>query len=243
MNATPLFNAYRVSEYIQFYADVLKLCSQNTEAATQVQTQLDAFTASTQALQNTFKVSQASDITTELSELDARRDQLIICLRKMADAYTDHYDPDLQAAAKTLLNCIDKYGKRIYHMNYQAQTSTMSNLGNELTTDDEMKTVVSTLNLADIVEKMNGFNNQFNNRFLSRVTENTEDQHISSGEAIKQAVTDYRSMMEHLNAYSIISPSESNTKLLAEIGTLITQYNTTVEQRSGKKEGASEEAA
>lgn len=232
MAISPLFKKFRISEYIQYFTDVRNLCKNNSEAAAQVQSLVNAFNVSTSALENTFKVNKASDITSQLTNLDVQRDQAIVCLRKMADAYASHLNNDLAKAGNILLNTIDKYGSRIYTMNYQAETSTLSNLGDELGTSDDLKAVVELLCLEDLVKEMTRINNEFNILYLNRISENTADESISSGEAVKRTVADYRKLIEHLEAYSVISPSDSNSKLIAEINTLAEQYNTTVEQRS-----------
>jgi hypothetical protein len=241
MLQTPLFKKFRVSEHIQFFSDVEKLCAQNAEAAKQVQSQLDAFTQSTQGVADTFKTERASEITEQLGELDAKRDQSIVCLRKLADAYATHLDENLQAAGKSLLHRIDRYGSRIYNMNYQAETSTLDNLGNDLTSDADLQQAVTAINADGLVQEMISLNNSFNSLYLNRVTQDTADQSISSGEAVKTAVADYRTLTEHMEAYSVISPSDANAKLLAELNTLIGQYNTMVEQRSGRNADEAEE--
>ena len=236
MKQTPLFNKFRVSEFIQFFTDVIKICTQNAAAATQVSTPLTAFKESLAKLSTTFKVKKASDITAELSKLDAQRDQDIICLRKMADAYSSHFDEELKTAGNALLQCIDKYGSRIYMMNYQAQTSTTTNLCNDLNSMTNMQTIVQKLSVSNLVAHLEDSNNRFNDLYINRVSETTADESISSGEAVKVAMADYRTLIEHIEAYSVIAPSESNTNLQAELDTLIGQYNSTMEQRSSDSE-------
>lgn len=229
----PLFKQYRISEFVQFFTDVIRICEKNPEATLQVINQLTNLKDSTAKLESSFKIDRASEITEQLKTFDSQRDQAIICLRKFADAFSDYPDVELQSAGTRLLNCIDKYGVRIYKMNYQAETSTLSKLCKELMSD-EIKEDVQKLQLTSLVEYLNNSNNSFNDLYLNRVTKDAADDTVSSGEAVKETINDYRALAEHLDAYSVIAPSEQNTKLLSELIVLIDKYNSTVSLRVGQ---------
>ena len=89
--------------------------------------------------------------TAELATLDERRDNGIICLRKLADGYINHHDPAKRQAGKRLLNAIDKYGRQISKMNYQAETSVLDNLVVDLQKGEANAAAVKLLGLGDTV--------------------------------------------------------------------------------------------
>ena len=107
----------RISESVQFFNDVLTVCKNSNPAELNIQKPWNALDKSFNLLNGSFKKESASAFTTELSALDQRRDQGIICLRKLADAYTNHHAVAKQKAAGKLLIVIDKYGRSISKMN------------------------------------------------------------------------------------------------------------------------------
>ena len=55
-----------------------------------------------------------------------------------------------------------------------------------------------------------------------------------AGELVKEAITEYRTLTDHITAYATIAPSEAYTKLIGELNSLIDSYNATVASRGGE---------
>ena len=113
----PILRNFRASEFIQFCKDVLSLCKKADPKKLQIDEPLSDFEASTVKLDDIFKVSKASGITQVLSKLDDRRDEGVICYRKLSDGYTHHFNAEKADAGEKLIAAIDNYGSNIYKLN------------------------------------------------------------------------------------------------------------------------------
>lgn len=226
------FSLFRTSESVQFFNDLVQLCLSNNPESLNIQKPYRQLEQIANSLNAGFKNEKGSDITTELSNLDARRDNAITCLRTITEGFTNHFEPSKQMSAKLLLNTIDKYGKSISRLNYQAETSTISNLAVELQSVNSVKEWVNTLGLDDVVADMLEANNAFNERFLARIREEAEKEQVALGEKIKEAVGTYRVLTAHIEAHATLNPSEELTALMKQLNELIDGYNLLVNQRS-----------
>lgn len=108
----------RISEGAQFFGDVITVCEKANPAELNIQKQCSELKKSYKLLTDSFKKEQSSMLTAQLARVDYRRDQAIICFRKLADGFTNHFDSTKAQAGKLLLTAIDKYGKQISKMNY-----------------------------------------------------------------------------------------------------------------------------
>lgn len=232
----PSFNFYRQSESLQFFEDVATLCNKNNVDKLKIGNQSQQLILINQKLQASFKPDLHSQITEQLSELDQRRDNAVICLRKIADGFINHYDAQKQKAGKTIVQVIDKYGSSLSRMNFQAETSTLTNLGRELISKPELSQAVEEITLTGVVEEMIASNNLFNEKYLLRVQETAANNDEVTSKFILEAVAAYRELTDHIEAHSTLTPSKEYLSLISELNELVNRYNTTVNQRINKPE-------
>lgn len=223
MLPTPNFRAYRNSEFIAFIGDVVELSKRNNIAELASQ-QAELETEYLQ-LDRAFKVSQGSLITTDIRSLDARRDAAIRGIRGVVVAYRYHFDAGAQAAANLLLQAIDKYGKQIASMNYQAQTATLKSLIQDLEVDADLTAALTSLHLTDWVAELKTANETFETTYLDRVRDNANKKMAPVSEYRPAAVEAYTTFVKHIEANNILNPSAALTDLIGQLQQLIEKYN------------------
>ncbi|WP_075589921.1 DUF6261 family protein [Labilibacter marinus] len=233
MEQNPSFSKYRNSERLQFFEDAGSTCKKVDIAALKLQTQVDALVQATLNLSNNFKNELASAFTSSLTELDTDRDTDIRLVKNIADAYTRHFDDAKSEAARLILRSIDKYGKKIYRLNYQAQTSVLTNLGNDLK-QPEAAAAIELLGLSDVCDHMISTNKQFNTQYLNRLDEKADDDDVKTVELIKEATIKWDELVTFIDANMVLNPSEALTSLVNKLNELIEAYNNTVAMRYSK---------
>jgi len=231
----------RISERIQFFNDVLALSKNNNPAELNIQKPLSELDKSFKLLNHSFKKEEASGHTVDLTALDYRRDQGIICLRKIADAFTNHHLEAKQKAGRLLLKAIDKYGKSISRMNYQAETSVIENLAVDLKKDVDLVAAVKLLGVGDTVDEMKSANDLFNQIYLERIGDDASKDVTPAGLLVRECNEKYKILVKHIEANALINPSEVYTILISELNNLIDRFNALITQRDGKKAKQEEE--
>lgn len=230
------FKLFRKSESVQFFNDIVTLCSESNPKALNIEAQLGTLNECVNSLNSNFATDRSSEITNDLISLDQRRDKAIVCLRMLTEGFTNHYDSAKSDTAALLLQTIDKYGSKISKMNYQAETSTLDNLGDELQNDAAAADLVNQLGLSDLVGEMIEANNEFNTRYLDRVKEEAGESELAMGELIKNSVAAYRLLTAHIEAHSTLNPSDELNTLADRINELIERYNLTVHRKHSDNE-------
>lgn len=227
----------RIPESNQFFGDVLGVCKKADPVALNFQAQFLGLEESHQELNKSFKKQKASMRTAELALLDARRDDAIICLRKLVDGYTNHHDESKKVAGKLLKLTIDKYGRQISKMNYQAETSVLDNVVVDLEDGGEKAAAVTLLGVSDTVAEIKASNGLFSATFLDRVGEDAAKAMVASGELVMECRGKYELLAKHIEANATINPSGAYTSLINELNALIEKFNTLLAIRQGRKNG------
>lgn len=235
MIKSPNLKKFRTSEHIQFITDVGNLCVQNQPEILQIESPLEALQKSTAELETVFKQDKGSQITQEIQTLDDRRDEAYVCISVLTEGYTHHFNKKMSEAACLLDDCIRKYGRSAYRLNYQAETSIINNLLSDVRNTEKYADAVKVLGLGDLFAEMEAVNDQFNKRFLARITESAEDSSESSIEWVKTTTKHYRTLTDHITAHSIINPKESYTVLINQLNTLTEKYNEILAHRMSTK--------
>jgi len=240
MNITPKFVLYRNTESLQFFTDVVELCKKNTADTFNLATPLAKLEQNNSMLNASFKKDQKSALTELLTQYDQRRDDALVCLRKIADGYSNHFQEEMRTAGLKVLDTIDKYGSSIQKFNYQAQTSTLLNLCTDLTRKN-LAGIVETIGMTEVVSEMSEANTLFSEAFLQRVQESAANDQVATGELVQETIQNYRTLVTHIEANNVINPSDAYTQLLKQISELTAKYNSLVSARATKKETEEEE--
>ncbi|MCG8582807.1 MAG: DUF6261 family protein [Bacteroidales bacterium] len=235
---TPYFGSYNQSECIQYLLDAEELCKRHENK--NLDAPLQTFNEGNTDMVKAFKKERKSNITKLLTQYDQRRDDAIVCLSLVARAYSNHFDAEIRDAAETVLNTIDKYGKSLHRLNYQSQTSVLSNLYNDLTTETGV-TALAKIHMTDVAEEMQTSNNLFNETYLARVEESAAQDQIATGELIKVSIDNYRHLVSIIEAYHTIKPDDGYDVLLKQLNELAAKYNGLISSTGANEEDSEEQ--
>ncbi len=228
----PFLNRYRHGEFLQYLKDVSQLLGEQDMAALQLTAQYDALQPVVASIDTAFKQSQASEITTELTNLDDQRDKALTGLRSVINGYQYHYQETIVNAASVLQANIDQHGNNIQRLSYQEETVVLSSIIADWQGDKELIEAVKNLNLDKWLTHLQTTNTSFATRYLARV----EQQAANPSEDIptfrEEATTAYRDLVAHLNAHATLNTAPQHTILLEQISVLAGQYNQVVENRT-----------
>ena len=231
MITTALLTRYRIKEFIQFVYNSVIIVSQHNPNQLSVKKQYTALTQIHRQLEQAYKRDTGKTATPQLAQLDAARDQAIVCLRMISEGYTRHYDPTLNAAGQQVLACIDKYGSRLHSLNYSAETAVLKNVVRDLQTIPACAQAIQALHLEPLVAEMKRLNLAFEQRFVDRLEIISRSESRSMRELVQQTTEAYRTLVKHLEAHATLNPSVEYTLFINHFNENIEHFNQVVERR------------
>ena len=215
----------RNAEYLQFTTDVLRIVNINNPTALQIQAKYDALNLFKNDLETLFKKSTTNPITTEIENLDKRRDNAVSGILAVINGNSYHFDNAISNQAKTLLDYLKIYSGNIVQENYNAETATINNMISDFETKPELTAAMTALNLTAWKNELKAANTDFSTQYIARTIDlataspdNLKSKRIESNNAFYE-------LRNHIDAFATISPSVAYTKTINEINVLITQYN------------------
>lgn len=226
---------FHSNEFIQFGNHVVSICDESNPQDLKLREPLEKLRGSLTALEEIYKLNQASAITAKLIELDDRRDNAIIFLRKLGDTFTNHFDEAKQNAGKKLVKVIDKYGTPIYKQNYQAETTSLANLIDDLEASSEYREILDLLGGTEMLNEMKKANELFDQKYLLRNKQEAGKDDESFSEKRLEAKNNYRDLVAHIEAWATVTPTDGYTNLIDRFNDLIDRYNKVVKLRSSKE--------
>lgn len=232
---TPNFRGYYNSEFINYQKGIITISKKFNLNTLKLIQQVTGLEADTTNLVAVYGLDQGSDITDVIIDRDVYRDDALIGIRTNIESYTYHHDEAKRAAAKLLLAAIDKHGKKIYKFNYIAETETITKIISDITTDATLQAAVTTLGLAEWFAELDTANKLFSEAFLNRNTEKSDKPTTTTLAQRINTIAAYNTLLTHINANNVLTPSEDYAKLLKEIDTLTEEYNLVVKKRQANK--------
>lgn len=227
-------NNLRNSEFIQFFNDILSIYNKCDTQTLGVKVQVDTLEHLIVRLQKGFGKKRASNISEELAEIDARRDNCITAIRNITESYVLHYNKNTAHAANKLLQKIDSFGPSIARQNYQAETSIINKLSHSFNTEPELQKALNLLHLKEWAEQLKKENKLFNLRFLDRINEEAQDNNENFLALRIEVTGHYRTLCNHITAHATLKGKEAYLPIIDPINSLIENYNTTLKRRSQK---------
>jgi hypothetical protein len=234
MITLPVLSRFRVSELLQFVYDVLSICAKHGTEKLQITPKVEALKADTSVLDTAFKASNGSSISEKIIAFDQQRDDCLTGIRSVANGFTYHFDNEISQAAQIILNSIDKYGKNIARLNYQSETSTINSLVNDWENDSKLKATLARLTLTEWVAKLKVLNNEFNNLYLSRVSEKAGEPQEVASECRLTVIESYKRLVKNIEARAEIDETKQFLPLITELNALVDKYNVLVNTRMAK---------
>lgn len=230
---TPMLDRYRNSEFLQYMKDVIGLLDAHDVSALALTAQYDSLTEKISLMDGLFQQQLSSGITQELIDIDTTRDRAFSGIKGLLEAYSLHYATTTTNAAKSLLYNLNNYGTGIPRMSYQAETAVIDSMLADWETDTNLIEAVTTLEIADWITELKVENENFNQRYLARVTETAAGSAESFTEVRGDGTTAYRDLVSHVGAHATLGSNVVHKDIEKQISVLAKQYNQTVNVRAG----------
>ncbi len=231
MITTAYLFRYRIKEFIQFMRNALLIVSQHGPDQLRIKAQYQALNKRYQQLEDSYQQSNDGTLTQELMQLDAARDQAIVCLRMLSDGYVRHPNQGHREAGQRLLDCIDKYGSRLYDLNYGAETAALKKVAHDLQRDPTCAAAVQQLHLEAVVTEIRQTNQEFERQFVRHLEAASQSDGPRMRELVQQTADAYRALVEHAAAHALLAPSTEYTLFGHHFNENVEHYNQLVERR------------
>jgi hypothetical protein len=226
-----VLSKYRIKEFIQFISNILIIVKKHDPEKLKVKALYKILLQNLESLEKAHRQEAQNEITTQLALLDEQRDRAIICLRQVCDGYTNHSNPTLKAAGQKIVASIDKYGNKLYSLNYGAETTALKQLVHDLQHNPECVSALQALQMEEVVKDMHTANVKFETLFVDRLEDFSQDEIKSTRELIRLTTDAYKTLMQHIDAHAVLAPSGEYTSLVNHINENIEHYNLVVERR------------
>lgn len=217
-----------------FHNKVSSFLKEATAAALYVTDKEEAYNAAVETLASIVNRKRAFIATAEMKEADRRRDSAAGVISSVVSAYLTTPVETKSAAAQLLSPQLSAY-KGIRSHEYTKQTAEIKGMLGVLDAP-ENKSAVTTLGLDEEVAALRTANEAFTAAFLSKAQEMSERQpqsDISSTDAVNEANTLYLDIVQTVNAYAIVKPSDALNKFIEKVNGLVGAYSRIAGSTSG----------
>lgn len=224
----------RNSTIIQFFTDVIQIVTLNNPATLLVAPQLAALLGINTQLDLLHRTDQGSDLTPLLQATDRRRDDAIIGIRALADAYSYHFDPAKRAAGISIVDNITMYGNKIAQQSLIDETTNLRNIIQDLNTLPELMAAVALLQLDAWKAELQTANDLFSAQYIARTQEIGAMNPATILEKRLEANQSFYTLRDTIGAYHTINNGINPWgKTVNELNALIEQYNVLLASNGG----------
>jgi hypothetical protein len=236
MLVQPHFSKFTLPELINYFKGYYSFSNDNNKANG---LSLAAFIALANKgllpMEAAYAYQKDSPETQELIASDTLRDEDLVGILLYAESFTHHFNPVFRAAAHTIINCFNNYGKRIHKLAYAIETEIVSKLVNDLENDTVISAAVTTLNLGDWVTHLKNTNSRFSDKYIAR-TQAYATKPAQPATALKPAaILAFTALEQQINSNSNpeIDTEGKFVKLVNELNAHTNLYNTNAAKRIG----------
>lgn len=187
-----------------------------------------------------LNIIRKSSISDDLVEADDNRDNVFRGFSDGVKSALNHFNPNVQAAAKRLQIVLDTYGN-LAIKTYDAETGGVNSLVNDLTTTyaADVATVGLTEWVTELAAKNKAFDDLKNNRYSDEAAKTILRM---KQERVKTDAM-YRQIIERLNALIVVEGDASYAGFVNELNRRIEGFSNTVSIRRGKGQKTAEATA
>ncbi|HPI10500.1 MAG TPA: DUF6261 family protein [Catalimonadaceae bacterium] len=227
-NLTQLRNA----EFISYGRDVLALFKEHDLPGLGLQTSVTQFEKNLQPVVVKYDQEKGNTLAHDIEKADLRRDNAVIGIRQVADAYTRHFDVAMKKAAEILLKCIARYGNSaIAYQNYFQETESIRRLMHDFETMRDVKDALETLGLQEWADELKDANQDFQVLYQRRM-EKEKDDSVGQLKDLRNAAREsYESLVHFLVATHTVQPKDVFQELITGINQQIQEYNRILENQ------------
>ena len=224
-----------VSDCGDFHNNVNTLIVQATPAALHIETYASPYADASDTLDSIVKRQRAFITTEKLKTADKVRDDAVGTIMNVVNAYSNSPVEEHKEASSLLAPQLSPY-KSIRRIKYTKETEEIRGMLSVLN-KEKNTAAVTALGLDKEKEKLEEANAVFVEKLFEKVSEiceRTEQTDVKTDEAIDRANELYKTIVQTVNAYAIVQPSEALSKFIKDVNALITLYATSSGSSSSK---------
>lgn len=234
INSLKITNLRNV-EYIEFISQFLAIILGFDPVVLKVKTEYDLLQLELKAMEASFKTRKDNPLTDELQNIDVKRDNCITGIVYELMSKNLHFDDKIKAAAIALSGVVNVYGSGIAQLNYNAETTTLRNLVEDLKKPENW-THCKTLGIDTWVLEMEKQNQLFEDTFINRNKQNAQNKTEPLEFIRLRANAKYDELKDMLNAQATVNKNMQIYKdCIKQVNNLIASYNTLLEKRRNKQ--------
>lgn len=209
-----------------FHSKVLGFITTATGAALHIENKVPTYTAAVETLASIVNRQRAFVATIDLKDTDKTRDNASGVISNVTNAYLTSTVEATSKAARLLAPQLSPY-RGIRNHEYTKQTAEVKGMLT-LLDQPENKAAIAALGLTAEVESLRTANTAFENAFLDKTTEmgsRMTQSDVKSADAVEAANTLYGEIIQTVNAYAIVQPSDAITTFITNINGLVGTYS------------------
>ena len=207
-----------------FHTKVNDCITANTPAALHITEKATAYSAASELLASIVNRERAFVATATLAEADDVRDRASGVIGQVVNAYLTSPVAEKKAAA-TLLDAKMSPYRGIRKHEYTKQTAETRGMLAMLDAEAE---AVAALGLTEEVEAVREANAAFDTEFLKKTEEMSSrmtQSDVKSEDAVNEANALYQDIVQTVNAYAIVQPSDEINTFIASVNGLVGTYS------------------
>ena len=233
-------SAMTIGSCSDFHTQVNKLITAATPAVLHVAEKAAAYSDSTALLASIVNRQRSFIATASLAEIDHTRDNAAGVISNVTSAYLTSPVAEKREAAMLLSPQLSAY-RGIRNHEYTKQTAETRGMLAVLD-DTENAAAVATLGLTEEVEALREANAAFEAKFLEKTEEMSArmaQSDVKSEDVVAEANALYEDIVQTVNAYAIVQPSDEINTFIASVNGLVGTYSGIAgsSSKGGKAEG------
>ncbi|MDW3192274.1 MAG: DUF6261 family protein [Cytophagales bacterium] len=185
-------------------------------------------------LSDAITAVRVNTLVNEVAELDAVRDDLFIGFRDMVDATKRRRDVALVQAHAAVWPVIEKAGTTLYALGYVAQSGRLEALFTELDKANH-QTALATMGVNDIYTELKQAQQEFSEKYITRLDVDSQKTYPTMGEAKKKAVTHVNVLIDAINVLEEVNPG-TYTDLIARFNVITASIMSVARTRKTRNE-------
>ena len=235
MLSSIIISKLRNGEFISLGSDLSTIGSKYFATVTGLQAEMLLFTNAFKPMDIVYALEKGSPLSIKIEDADERRDGAITGIRLTTEGYLRHFDLNIKAGADLILRAINKYGSNIATQNYVQETASIKSVVDDFEAAGPLTDAITLLGFTAWVAELKAANNLFNQLFLQR-NEQLSQKPAEDLKTLRVAAkAAYDSLIDFLTASEKLNPGADLAKLVGEINTILSKYNTLLAGRAGKK--------
>jgi len=215
-------------EHYQFHFDVKKLFEYFTPDKLNIGSLYPVYESAFEDEVNALQIERNSEISKNIAEADAFRNQLYQGFVWLQEAHTLHSDNAVQEAARRIGSVIEKYGD-VRTLNYSQESTAISNLCQELKNNysTELFAIGGKQWLTNLAEANEDFKSQFGSTSIE------ESDNISGIMRNAREIIDplYTAFITQINAQTAVTGEANYSEFISQLNNYVNHYKTLVAAR------------